>query len=110
MTQKMDSKENAELLLSVLRAHGNNVDAALKSAKDYLGGVYTVSRMVEDHIDLLPLTVVTEPYKSFFSFLNQTGLRFSEATALEAVRFLWRWKRVLRTVSGGPLQEPVVTR
>jgi hypothetical protein len=52
----MDSKENAELLLSVLRAHGNNVDAALKSAKDYLGGVYTVSRMVEDHIDLLPLT------------------------------------------------------
>jgi hypothetical protein len=56
MTQKMDSKENAKLLLSVLRAHGNNVDAALKSAKDYLGGVYTVSRMVEDHIDLLPLT------------------------------------------------------
>jgi integrase len=56
------------------------------------------------------VTELTEPYKSFFSFLIQTGLRFSEATALEAVRFLWRWKRVLRTVSGGPLQEPVVTR
>jgi integrase len=29
-----------------------------------------------------------EPYKSFFSFLVQTGLRFSEATALEAKDFV----------------------
>jgi hypothetical protein len=35
------------------KAHGNNVDAAIKSMKDYFGGVYGVSRMVEDHIDLL---------------------------------------------------------
>ena len=39
MTQKMESKESAELLLTVLKAHGSDVDAALKSAKDYFGGV-----------------------------------------------------------------------
>ena len=53
MTQKMDSEENAKFLLTVLNAHGNNVEEALNSAKDFYGGVYTVSRMIEDHISLL---------------------------------------------------------
>ena len=35
MTQKMDSKESAELLLTVLKARGSDVDAALKSTKDH---------------------------------------------------------------------------
>lgn len=53
MTQKMESKEDAELLLTFLKAHGRDVGAALRSAKDHFGGVYTVTRMIEDHIDLL---------------------------------------------------------
>ncbi|MDQ0732178.1 hypothetical protein [Arthrobacter sp. B1I2] len=54
MSQMMDSKESAELLRTVLNAHGNNVDAALKTAKDHFSGIYTVTRMIEDHIDLSP--------------------------------------------------------
>ncbi|WP_411373308.1 hypothetical protein ACLH0K_09015 [Arthrobacter sp. MPF02] len=53
MSQKVDSKENAELLRTVLNAHDNNIDAALKSTRDHFSGVYTVTRMIEDHIDLL---------------------------------------------------------
>lgn len=53
MTQKMDSEESANFLLTVLNAHGNDVGAALTNAKDYYGGVYSVSRMIEDHIALL---------------------------------------------------------
>jgi site-specific recombinase XerD len=53
LTQKMDSEESAKFLLTVLRAHGNNVDAALANAIDHFSGVYTVSRMIEDHIGLL---------------------------------------------------------
>lgn len=53
MTQKMASKESAELLLTVLKAHGSDVDAALKSTKEHFSGVSTVTRMIEDHIDLL---------------------------------------------------------
>lgn len=33
MTQKMELKESAELLPTVLKAHGSDVDAALKSAQ-----------------------------------------------------------------------------
>lgn len=53
MTQKVESKESAELLLTVLKAHGSDVDAALNSVKDHFNGTYTVSRITEDHINLL---------------------------------------------------------
>lgn len=53
MTQKVDSKESAELLLTVLKAHSSDVDAALRSTKDYFSGVYSVTRLIEDHIEHL---------------------------------------------------------
>ncbi|WP_142036725.1 hypothetical protein [Arthrobacter sp. SLBN-100] len=53
VTQKMDSEVSAKFLLTVLKAHGNNVDAALANAIDHFSGVYTVTRMIEDHIGLL---------------------------------------------------------
>lgn len=53
MTQKMDCKESAEFLLTVLHAHGGDVGRALDAAQDYFTGVYTVTRMIEDHIGLL---------------------------------------------------------
>ena len=49
----MESKESAELLLNVLKAHGSDVDAASRSAKDHFDGIYTVSRMIQDHVELL---------------------------------------------------------
>jgi hypothetical protein len=49
----LDSEESAKFLLTVLWAHGNNVDAALANAIDHFNGRYTVSRMIEDHIGLL---------------------------------------------------------
>ncbi|TSE15668.1 site-specific integrase [Arthrobacter sp. KBS0703] len=53
MTQKMDSRESAEFLHTVLTAHGGDVGGALNAAREYYGGVYTVTRMIEDHIGLL---------------------------------------------------------
>lgn len=46
----MDSEENAKLLTIVLKASGNNVDAALETVKAHYRGVYSVSRMVKNHI------------------------------------------------------------
>lgn len=36
---KVDARESAVLLHTVLKAHGSDVDAALKSAKEYLAGI-----------------------------------------------------------------------
>lgn len=52
-TQKVASEEDANFLLTVLNAHANDVDAALNSARDHYKGIYTVTRMIEDHIALL---------------------------------------------------------
>ena len=52
-TQKVASEDDANFLVTVLNAHGNDVDAALNSAKDHYKGIYTVTRMIEDHIALL---------------------------------------------------------
>lgn len=49
----MASEEDANFLLTVLNAHANDVDAALNSARDHYKGIYTVTRMIEDHIALL---------------------------------------------------------
>jgi integrase len=53
MWQKTDLEDSANLLLPVLKAHGNNIDSALESVKAHYRGVYTVSRMIENHISLL---------------------------------------------------------
>jgi hypothetical protein len=50
MAQKMPSEDSANLLLTVLKAHANDIDSALESVKAHYRGVYTVSRMIEDHI------------------------------------------------------------
>jgi hypothetical protein len=51
--QKMPSEDSANLLLTVLKAHANDIDSALESVKAHYRGVYTVSRMIENHISLL---------------------------------------------------------
>jgi hypothetical protein len=53
MAQKMPSEDSANLLLTVLKAHANDIDSALESVKAHYRGVYTVSRMIENHISLL---------------------------------------------------------
>lgn len=50
---KTDSEEDAKLLQAVLKASGNNIDAALESVRAHLRGVYTVPRMIENHMSLL---------------------------------------------------------
>jgi hypothetical protein len=49
-TLRAESEEHAKLLRAVLKAHGNNIDGALESVKAHYRGVYTVSRMIENHI------------------------------------------------------------
>jgi hypothetical protein len=51
--QKFDNVEDARFLLAILKAHQSDTAAALKSARDHYGGVYTVTQMIEDHIALL---------------------------------------------------------
>lgn len=52
-TQKVASEEDAKFLVTVLNAHANDADAALSSARDHYKGIYSVTRMIEDHIALL---------------------------------------------------------
>lgn len=60
MSLKVDLKVNAQVLCTVLNAHGNNADAALKTTQHHFSGVYTVTRMIEDHIDLLTLATAIQ--------------------------------------------------
>lgn len=53
MTQRVGDEESARFLLTVLTAHESRVGDALESAQNYFRGVYTVTRMIEDHIELL---------------------------------------------------------
>jgi hypothetical protein len=53
LAQKTPSKDDAELLLAVLKAHANDIDSALESVRAHHRGVYTVSRMIENHLSLL---------------------------------------------------------
>ncbi|RAX45738.1 hypothetical protein DQ354_07560 [Arthrobacter sp. AQ5-06] len=52
ITQRVDSAQDANFLVTVLKAHANDVGAALNSARDHFKGIYTVTRMIEDHIAL----------------------------------------------------------
>ena len=60
MAEKADSEDSADLLLTVLKAHTNNIGSVLESAKAHYRGVCTVSRRIENHISLL-----LEPYYRF---------------------------------------------
>ncbi|MHA7274870.1 tyrosine-type recombinase/integrase [Arthrobacter sp. TMT4-20] len=51
-TQRFDDAKDAQLMLGVLEAHGLDTTKALESTRAHLAGAYTVSKMVEDHIDL----------------------------------------------------------
>ena len=49
----MDSEDGANLLLTDLKSHANNIDSALESVQAHYRGVNTASRMIENHISLL---------------------------------------------------------
>ncbi|WP_051427553.1 hypothetical protein [Arthrobacter sp. H20] len=52
-TQRFDEVKDAEFMMTVLEAHDLDTSLALSSAQKHFMGAYTVTKMVEDHIDLL---------------------------------------------------------
>jgi integrase len=97
MTQKMESKEHAQLLLTVLNAHGCDVDSALMGTKDHFAGVYTVTRMIEDHIDLLTSAsgYTIRRYKGNLRCHIADSLGVMDATAVE-YRDIVRWLKQMQ--------------
>jgi len=84
MWQKMDSKDSANLLLTVLNAHANNIDSAPESVKAHYRGVYTVSRMIENHISLLMVGGYTiRRYRGMLRCHIEDGLGTLDATKVE---------------------------
>ncbi|WP_078108888.1 site-specific integrase [Arthrobacter sp. SRS-W-1-2016] len=84
MAQKMPSKDSAKLLLTVLKAHGNNIDSALESVRAHYRGVYTVSRMIEDHISLLTHSGYTiRRYRGMLRCHIADGIGTMDATKVE---------------------------
>ncbi|WP_026551373.1 hypothetical protein [Arthrobacter sp. H20] len=51
-TQRFDEAKDAEFMLTVLEAHDLDASLALSSAQKHFMGAYTVTKMVEDHIEL----------------------------------------------------------
>lgn len=50
---RQDQEADARFLLTVLKAHESDTEAALTSARAHYGRIYTVSTMVDEHIGLL---------------------------------------------------------
>lgn len=53
MSQIFAGKNDAQFLVNVLNAHKSDTDAALQSARQAYGSVYTVEQMIADHLGLL---------------------------------------------------------
>lgn len=53
MSEKFDNHADARFLLTVLKAHDSDTAAALQNAVTFYAEIYTVSKMVQEHIDLL---------------------------------------------------------
>jgi integrase len=84
MAQKMPSEDSANLLLTVLKAHANDIDSALESVKAHYRGVYTVSRMIENHISLLTVGGYTiRRYRGMLRCHIADGLGTMDATKVE---------------------------
>lgn len=84
VAQKMPSKDGAELLLSVVKAHANDIDAALESVAAHYRGIYTVSRMIEDHVSLLTVGGYTiRRYRGMLGCHIADGLSTMDAAKVE---------------------------
>lgn len=53
LSQKFDDEADARFLLTVLKAHDSDTDAAHRSAAEFYAETFTVSKMVSEHIELL---------------------------------------------------------
>ena len=53
MSEKLDNLADARFLLTVLKAHDSDTEAAHQNAATFYAETYTVAKMVKEHIDLL---------------------------------------------------------
>jgi hypothetical protein len=84
MAQKTPSEDSANLLLTVLKAHAHGIDSALESVKAHYRGVYTVSRMIENHISLLTVAgYIIRRYRGMLGCRIADGLGMMDATKIE---------------------------
>lgn len=102
VAQMMPSKEDAELLLSVLKAHANDIDSALESVKAHYRGIYTVSRMIENHVSLLTVGGSTiRRYRGMLDCHIADGLGTMDATKVE-YRDIVAWVKSMRAKGLAP--------
>lgn len=84
-SQQFERRNEAKLLLSLLNAHDGDTGAALRSVSDFYSEAYTVTKMIEAHIELRTNVggYTIRRYRGYLKNHINDGLGLMDATKVE---------------------------
>ncbi|WP_162252850.1 tyrosine-type recombinase/integrase [Arthrobacter sp. Soil782] len=96
-SHKFDNEHDARRMLLVLEAHAHDTERAVENVRKHYEAVYTVSDMVEDHIELLTDANGYTVHKYSAMQRNHIDSTIGSASAVEAdYRDVVRWVKELQ--------------